>query len=259
MKTEPDSHWRLLVDRGPKSAYHQYMSSDQDLINTYLRDTPVLSDISDDLKTSNIPTLKINDRGVSVSLKSLSKEFVLHFTQGEINRRVYQRAETLCRVTGAHRGQALTILDATAGLGREAYLMASSGAQVFAFERTLPLYLLTRDALTRSPQQFHLSLGDSVQGWSQIKTDADVIYLDPMFPTKTKRAAVGREAQVLQAFAAPDSPQDDQLLTWALDTALRRVVVKRPIKAPPLAGPHPTSAVKGRAVRFDIYGKRKLP
>ena len=90
-------------------------------------------------------------------------------------------------------------------------------------------------------------------------TDADVIYLDPMFPTKTKRAAVGREAQVLQAFATPDSPQDDQLLTWALDTALRRVVVKRPIKAPPLAGPHPTSAVKGRAVRFDIYGKRKLP
>ena len=89
--------------------------------------------------------------------------------------------------------------------------------------------------------------------------DVDVIYLDPMFPSRTKQASVGREAQILQAFATPDHPHNDQLLTWALDTATRRVVVKRPIKASPLAGPLPTSAVKGKAVRFDIYGKRKLP
>ena len=214
---------------------------------------------SETFNAVELPTLRVDPKGVSTSITSLRKEFTLHFAQGEIRRRVHQKSETLCKVTGANRGQRITILDATAGLGREAYLMASCGAQVFAFERSLPLYLITRDALTRSPEYFHLSFGDSICGWHSVQADVDVIYLDPMFPVRTKQASVGREAQILQAFAAQDPPHNDQLLTWALDTATRRVVVKRPIKATPLAGPLPTSSVKGKAVRFDIYGKRKLP
>ena len=92
MNTDPDTRWRLSVDRGPNSAYHRYVMSDQVLINTYIQDHPILCDISDDLKPSNIPTVKINDRGVSVSLKSLGKVFELHFTQGEMSRRVHQKA-----------------------------------------------------------------------------------------------------------------------------------------------------------------------
>ena len=248
--------WNLSVDRGPTSAYHHYLTSDQRLIDHQLEQ---LTSPANSPFHARTPTLMINDSGVSVSLSSLKNKFEHSFTQGEIERRSLQRAETLCKVTGANRGDLITILDATAGLGREAYLMASCGAQVFAFERALPLYLLTRNALSQAPHDFHLSYGDSVDRWCQHNLEADVIYLDPMFPTKNKRAAVGREAQILQAFALPDPQRDESLLIWALDSAYRRVVVKRPIKAPPLPGPRPTATVKGKAVRFDLYGKRKLP
>ena len=120
--------WELVVERGASSAYHQYREEDQYIIDTYLDERA--RDTSRELGL-NPPKLVIDDTGISASIASLSKAFRLSFTEGEIGRRAHQKAETLCRVTGASRGGVITILDATAGLGRESYLMASCGADQF--------------------------------------------------------------------------------------------------------------------------------
>ena len=159
-------------------------------------------------------------------------------------------------MTGASRGRVISIHDATAGLCREAHLMSSCGAFVSASERSLPVYLMAKEALFRAESQVQLSLSES----GQTNVDAHVIYLDPMFPKSSKSAAVGKEGALLRAFAQRAAIEDEvQLLEWGLDNASCRVVVKRPIKAEYLGKRRPTASVRGKAIRFDIYGKSKLP
>ena len=244
--------WRLEVDRQhPDSIYFSFPDSDRTLIDQYLASQQTqVSHASEVLLT-------LTSEGCRVLHPRLKLPFELSYESGEVLRRAQRGAETLCRVTGATRGSSISILDATAGLGREAYLMASCGAVVKAVERVLPLYLLTQAALFSATHQFSLIFGET----HQLTIDEpDVIYLDPMFPPKTKSSAAGKEAVILKSFAGIPSPKEEEsLLTWALDHARCRVVVKRPIKASALEGPRPTSSVKGRAIRFDLYGKRKLP
>lgn len=245
------SSWRLEVERGgPLSLYHQLSSFDQSLINEYLSTQALVF-------PATTVTLQILESEFRVLTSELTNPFTLAYEEGALLRRAQQGAETLCRVTGASKSQPLSILDATAGLGREAFLMSSCGANVTAVERSLPLYLLMRLALRQTSLPLELKLGRAQELYP---ANFDVIYLDPMFPARTKKAAVGREAVILKSFAPPPTPEEErELLTWALDHAQYRVVVKRPMKAPPLVGPAPTSAVKGRAIRFDLYGLKRLP
>lgn len=83
---------------------------------------------------------------------------------------------------------------------------------------------------------------------------ADVIYLDPMFPRRKKKALVKKEMQILQALLGP---ADEEEATLLLDRALRcagqRVVVKRPRISHPLGGRSPDRSFVGRSHRFDLY------
>lgn len=246
--------WFLEVDQSINSAYQHFSLEDQQLIDTFCK-TQSQARSKEIGLNSKIPVLHINTEGVFAKISDLKNEFRLSFEQGEMARRMAQASETLCRVTGASRGKIMTIHDATAGLCRESILMASCGAKVSASERSLALYLLAKDALNRSNIPIDLLKKNSLDHQVQ----AHVVYLDPMFPKSKKKAAVGKEAVVLRAFAEQSMDQEENLLEWALDSAICRVVVKRPIKAEYLAQKAPTSSVKGKAIRFDIYGKQKLP
>jgi 16S rRNA (guanine1516-N2)-methyltransferase len=83
----------------------------------------------------------------------------------------------------------------------------------------------------------------------------DVIYLDPMFPARDKSASVKKDMALFQALlGAGESATDaDDLLVWALEQAVARVVVKRPAKAAELAGSKPSHVIAGKAVRYDVY------
>jgi 16S rRNA (guanine1516-N2)-methyltransferase len=244
-------NWQLKVDMGPNSAYHRYSPDEQRLINQRIE----YQDHTSTQVDSGL-VLSVTDAGVSVSLPTLKKPYSLSLDEGQLGRRVAQGSETLCRVTGASRGQIISIYDATAGLCREAHLMASCGALVSASERSLPLYLIAKEALCRANSSVKLSYQDS----SQITVNPHVIYLDPMFPKSLKKAAVGKEAVLLRALAhRSDLATENHLLEWALDSARCRVVVKRPIKAVHFGDREPTASVRGKAIRFDIYGKTRLP
>lgn len=79
----------------------------------------------------------------------------------------------------------------------------------------------------------------------------DVVYLDPMFPARSKSAAVKKKFQLLHRLESPCA-NEDVLMAAALAARPRKVVVKRPIKAPALAGVRPSYSLSGKAVRFDV-------
>jgi 16S rRNA (guanine1516-N2)-methyltransferase len=161
----------------------------------------------------------------------------------------------------------LRVLDATAGLGRDAYVLAGLGCEVRMMERCRPVYELLRDGLERAaecPQtaavvaRMTLVPGNSFAALSDGVEGIDVIYLDPMFPHRSKAALAGKEMQVFRQVVGDDDDAP-QLLRVALSAGACRVVVKRPRKAPSIDGPEPTLRIEGKSSRYDIYVQRGLP
>lgn len=173
------------------------------------------------------------------------------------------RKEAIAKAVGI-KGQALpVVLDGTAGLGRDAFVLASLGAKVMMIERSPVVAALLSDGLHRAqfeqdlqdwlPQRMQLFAGDSEQqlnDWQQ--QQPDVVYLDPMFPHRKKSALVKKEMRLFQQLLGPDEDADS-LLSPALALAKNRVVVKRPESAPFLAQREPNMAIKGKKHRFDVY------
>ncbi len=154
----------------------------------------------------------------------------------------------------------MKIIDATAGWGRDAAVLASFGAHVLLLERNPVMAALLADALARqdarSKEVLRISLlqVEAIDYLSSL-TEADypeVIYLDPMHPLRSKEALVKRELQALQQMIGPD--QDiSALLTVAQQKTKRLVVMKWPQRLAALATPSRT--VEGKTVRFDVYQK----
>jgi 16S rRNA (guanine1516-N2)-methyltransferase len=163
------------------------------------------------------------------------------------------------------REMGIRVLDATAGLGEDAWLLASFGCEVEAVERQPIIAALLDDALQRA------AAGDAIVASRLTVTAADsfarlealrdspqplrpqVVYVDPMFPEPIggRRAAERKPMKVLRRLAG-DDPDAAELLAAARGTALRRVVVKRPLHAPDLA-PGVVARHEGKGHRFDVY------
>lgn len=160
------------------------------------------------------------------------------------------------------------ILDATAGLGRDAFVLATLGCRVQLVERNPVVYELLNDGLIRAQNHPDTSLVAIISRMELAEADArvfmqgtdqfDVVYLDPMFPERQKTAQVKKEMRAFHSLVGGDQDADE-LLQSALDLARFRVVVKRPRKAPYLAGRSPGYSLEGKSCRFDIYALRKLP
>ncbi|HET8882175.1 MAG TPA: class I SAM-dependent methyltransferase [Solimonas sp.] len=179
----------------------------------------------------------------------------------EIRRRIAAgKQQLLARAIGLHKFKAPTVLDATAGLGRDGFVLAALGAQVTMIERQPLFAALLADALERArvdpltqaaAQRVRVLAGDATtqmhgtQRW-------DVVHLDPMYPHRDKHALPQKQMQILRELTGGD-PDADALLAPALAVATRRVVVKRPSHAPFLAGREPAFQLKGKQARYDVY------
>lgn len=166
-------------------------------------------------------------------------------------RRDAGRQLPLARAVGVKGDARPSVLDATAGLGRDAFTLAALGCDVTGVERSPIIAALLRDGLERAACRLRLVVGDAREFMAGLAEDArpDVVYLDPMFPERRKSAAVKKELQYLQELLGPDDAQ--ALFAAALKCARQRVVVKRPVHAPELARPNHT--LEGKTVRFDVY------
>ena len=173
--------------------------------------------------------------------------------------------QPLARAVGCgarRRGGPLWVVDATAGFGEDAWLLASLGCRVTAMERSPIIAALLRDGLDRAKQakptvadRIDLIEGDTRDGLAALDASGDrpdVVYLDPMFPPKRKAALPRKAMQVLQQLVGPDEDAH-LLLDKALRTACRRVVLKRPLHAATLSTTNPTMTYRGKSVRYDVY------
>lgn len=189
------------------------------------------------------------------------------------HRRLYGggRGQALAKACGLKPGVNPRVLDATAGLAGDAFVLATLGCEVLAIERHPWIYALVKDAKLRGEEadaelaallsRLQLMQGDTTRQMAALAEAAEfqpqVVYLDPMFPQESKGAQVKKEMQFFRELVGKDEDAD-QLLAAALELATHRVVVKRPRKAPALADRQPGLSLVGKANRFDIYPLKSL-
>lgn len=171
--------------------------------------------------------------------------------------------QMIAKAVGIKSGVRPTVLDATAGLGKDSFVLATLGCDVTMVERSPIVHTLLADGLYRAQQESEiadiverLSLlhGNAAQLMAQQPaTQTAVVYLDPMFPHSDKSAQVKKEMRLFRDVVGADDDAS-QLLDAALEFAKARVVVKRPRKAPTIEhGTQPTYQVEGKSSRYDIY------
>ncbi|MCF6262071.1 MAG: class I SAM-dependent methyltransferase [Xanthomonadales bacterium] len=177
------------------------------------------------------------------------------------------RGQALARAVGIKPGKPLpSIVDATAGLARDAFVLASLGCSVRMIEQSPIVAALVEDAILRAADDpvfqqmqttgFSLEQGNSIEILAEIACNnpPDTVYLDPMFPHRQKFAAVKKNMQMLQQLLGHSHQgEDENLLKAALSCALKRVVVKRPKGAPNLADQKPSAVIQTRKTRYDLY------
>ena len=172
--------------------------------------------------------------------------------------------DPLVRALGGPPAQ-LRVVDATAGWGVDAGVLAAAGAHVSMLERSPAMALLLGAAVARwrataHPAAARLTLheGDATALLASLPSH-DVVYLDPLFPGRESRATSAASLRWLRVVAAwshgdgGDVDDDRRLLEAARACATRRVVVKRARGDPFLAGVAPSGSLVGRTTRYDLY------
>lgn len=191
---------------------------------------------------------------------SIDPPYFIDFTAKRASFR-YQHAslknELIARAMGPKT--ASLILDATAGFGRDTVLLAHLGFKVIALEKAPAIFLLLQDAFHRArnflPSLANIDLHhDDTFEW--LKTSGqrpDVVYLDPMFPDRRKKAKVKKELTILQNLLKNETSNAEALFNLALSYAKKRVVVKRPRLSETITTRAPDFSMSGNCVRFDVY------
>ncbi len=175
--------------------------------------------------------------------------------------------QMIAKAVGIAQGIRPRVLDATAGMGRDAFVLASLGCHMDLIERQPLIGALLEDGLQRATAdaevagivaRMRLLQGNAIELMAAWQGEApQVIYLDPMFPHRDKSALVKKEMRLFRPFVGDDLDAP-ALLDAALKLASHRVVVKRPRKAPVIEGAKPGYALEGKSSRYDIYPLKKL-
>ncbi len=208
--------------------------------------------------------LVITQQHTEIRAPGLGNPIFIDFEQGKnAHRRQFGggRGQPLAKAIGLKNGATPTIIDATAGFGRDAFVLANLGCQITLIERNPLIATLLKDALQRARANSDIAMvisrmsllnNDAITYLSQCEKQADIIYMDPMYPSREKSALVKKEMRLLHKLAGPDT-DSEQLLTTAKKVALKRVVIKRPKSAPFVGGQKPSTSIESKNTRYDIY------
>ena len=229
--------------------------------------------------------LLFHDDLVELYDNALKTSISIHFTKGaNAHRQQFGggRGQAIAKAIGLKSGVTPSVLDATAGLAGDAFVLATLGCSLTLIERSPIISCLIEDAIERA------SLTDDFQhilqqGFKLVSADAneyltdlvstensadnddantgehrpDVIYIDPMYPDRKKSALVKKDMQILQRLhLQEDNPAE--LLENSMLVAQKRVVVKRPIQAEPLNERTVSTSIKSKKTRYDIYVISKM-
>ncbi len=200
------------------------------------------------------------DSGVLINAKRLGCQYLHSFVKGPIERRASQTNQALLKACNNKARSIHQVLDLTAGWGADAFVLATQGQQVTLLEKNVAIascvdYSLSILAQSHHPTANRLELRhcDATDFLNQLSANHgfDCIYIDPMFPAHKSSAKPAKEMQILQALT--DNQAIDLMFELALQKAVKRVVIKRPLKAVPLGEATVDLVYRERSVRFDIY------
>ncbi|RLL73598.1 16S rRNA methyltransferase [Ochrobactrum soli] len=204
-----------------------------------------------------------------MSQKIDTSELVVDFVGGAVGHRFRSgegRGQALAKAVGFTGSVTPEIADATAGLGRDAFLLASLGARVTLIERSEKMHALLAEGLARAAAEggqyaetvarMTLLHGDSCELLPALRPQ--VVLVDPMHPPRGNTALVKKEMRQIREIVGTD-PDAEKLMQVALEAALNRVVLKWPLRAEPMAGLRkPSHQISGKSTRYDVFVKAKL-
>lgn len=179
----------------------------------------------------------------------------IHNKQSYAKKKASIKTELISKAMGGGK-HGLQILDLSSGLGIDAVFLTQLGYAVTALERNPLIYLALNEALTQKPSlNLKFIFSDALTYLKNQEIKADVIYFDPMFPEKTKSALPRQEMVFFKNLVGNDNDAVD-VLDFALSIkGVKRVVVKRPLRAPAIR--KPMSSISGKLIRFDLYSGGK--
>jgi len=225
----------------------------------------IIQEKQPDIKTNFYLTFNNNYLILHPQDKNLGKGLFVDFVEGKMaHRRKYGggKQQPLARAFGLHKGEMPDIVDATAGLGKDAFVLANLGCQIQLIEYSKIIAALLENGLQRAQQdqeignwittRLSLICADSKIFLRNLEKKPTAIYLDPMYPARQKSALVKREMRIFRQFLA-ENDTGEELLEVALNVAQKRVVVKRPMDAPFLANKKPNVQIMSENTRFDLY------
>lgn len=193
-----------------------------------------------------------------------NNSLIVDFVSGPVGHRFRQgggRNQALPKAVGLKGNQNLNIVDATAGLGRDSFLLASLGANITMIERNEVMFQSLEDGINRARQESE-QYAEIMDRMTLIHGDAkeilptlnpEIILIDPMHPPRTKSALVKKEMRQIREIVGTD-PDSKKLMEIALESALNRVVLKWPMRAEPMAGiKKPSHQIVGKSTRYDVF------
>lgn len=219
--------------------------------------------------------LQYGSEGLSLftNAKSVGKEGVaptqVDFLDGGLQHRrlTSGKSQGIAKAVGLNKLDSPKVVDATAGLGKDSFILASLGCTMTLLERSPLIHALLEDGLRRGLASADSEVFQVLNAMTLINIDAkswfekiltgklekpDVIYLDPMFPPRGKSAKVKKDISLLQEVLGIDD-DFDSLLAAARKCALHRVVVKRPGKRSKSSEPTPSFQIEGKSAHFDVF------
>lgn len=196
-------------------------------------------------------------------------DLIVDFVGGAVGHRFRAnegRGQALAKAAGLTGNITPFIVDATAGLGRDAFLLASLGAHVTLIERSEKMHKLLAEGMQRAANEggrlaetiarMTLIHGDSSEVLPDLKPQ--VVLVDPMHPPRGNTALVKKEMRQIREIVGTD-PDAEKLMQVALEYAQNRVVLKWPLRAAPMENIRKFShQILGKSTRYDVFVKAKL-
>lgn len=236
----------------------------QDLWKALITDYHQLNWRSVSFDADQLYQLVLNEKGLWLYFnQSIGfKPWQIDFLDKSLQRRQHVAAKSaLAKAMGYPKTKNKTMIDMTAGLGRDAFLLASLGYKVILCEQSPILVALLCDAFRRADNvsaissivsHMQLYCGNSVDYVNQYATQADIIYCDPMFPKTQSTAKVKKDMQIVRLINAEEKSSDDELIRAAISYKDKRIVIKRPRLGGELESHKPHHQILSDTYRFDV-------
>lgn len=197
-------------------------------------------------------------------MKQVAGELRIDFAEGSVAHRLRfggGRGQDIAKAMGLRAGKTPMIVDATAGLGRDSFLLASLGAQVTLIERSEKMHELLVQGMNRAAKEGG-QMREIIGRMTLLKGDAldiipdlagEAILIDPMHPERKKSALVKQDLRQVREIVGSDDDAAD-LVRLAIKHARKRVVLKWPAKAAPIEGVKKcTHQIIGKTTRYDVF------